>query len=132
MSRLRLPLPARALLALVLAYALAGCGHTVRVGNSRHVVLALSEYRVTPETVRAYAGRLVITVRNVGTRTHNLQITSPGNVNEIVSPEDLPPGASATMTVDLPPGKYTMRSTITDDQSLGLWGDLDVVAIRKR
>jgi uncharacterized cupredoxin-like copper-binding protein len=132
MSRLRLPLPALVPLALFLACALAGCGHTVRVGNSRHLVVALTEYRVTPETVRAYAGTLTITVRNVGTRTHNLEIISSlPKAKGLVSP-DLAPGASATMLVDLAPGRYMMRSTVTDDQSLGLWGSLDVVATRKR
>jgi hypothetical protein len=127
---MRMPLPTRALLALTLACALAGCGQTVRVGNSRHLVVALSEYRVTPETVRAYAGTLTITVRNAGTLTHNLVI-SLGTQNEAFSP-DLTPGASTTMTVDLAPGKYMLRSTISEDQSLGLWGTLDVVATRKR
>ena len=127
---MRMPLPTRALLALALACAMAGCGQTVRVGNSRHLVVALTEYRVTPETVRAYAGTLTITVRNAGTLTHNLVI-SLGTQNEAFSP-DLTPGTSTTMTVDLAPGKYMLRSTISEDQSLGLWGTLDVVATRKR
>jgi hypothetical protein len=127
---MRMPLPARALLALALACALAGCGHTIRVGNSRHLVVALTEYRITPETVRAYAGTLTITVRNVGTLTHDLAI-SLGSQNEALSP-DLMPGGSTTMIVDLAPGKYMLRSTISEDQSLGLWGTLDVVATRKR
>jgi uncharacterized cupredoxin-like copper-binding protein len=129
MSRLRISLPARALLALALACAVAGCANTVRVGDSRHLDVALTEYRVTPETVRAYAGTLTITVRNVGTRIHNLEI-SQGNVNDGMT-SDLKPGASTTMSVNLAPGKYMMRSTITDDQSLGLWGTLDLVATRK-
>lgn len=125
---MRTLLRARALLPLLLAWALAGCGHVVTVGNSRHLVVALTEYRVTPETVRAYSGTLTITVHNVGTRVHNLAI-STAKTNEGITP-DLPPGTSTTMTVDLAPGKYMMRSTIIDDQSLGLWGTLDVVATR--
>jgi hypothetical protein len=127
---MRMPLPTRALLALAFACALAGCGHTIRAGNSRHLVVALTEYRIAPETVRAYAGTLTITVRNVGTLTHNLVI-SLGSQNEAFSP-DLTPGGSTTMIVDLAPGRYTLRSTISEDQSLGLWGTLDVVATRKR
>jgi plastocyanin len=113
-------------LALTLAWALAGCAHTVRVGRSRTLHLAISEYRVTPDTVSAYAGTLTITVRNVGTRTHNLAI-SLGNQNEAESPY-LVAGSASTMTVDLAPGKYMLRSTVTDDQALGLWGTLDVRA----
>jgi hypothetical protein len=129
MPRLRLPRPARALLALALAVTLAGCGHTVRVGAPRALHIALTEYQLTPETIRAYAGTLTITIRNVGTRTHNLAVSLRG-YNEALSP-DLVPGATTTMTVDLAPGKYMLRSTITGDQALGLWGSLDVVAIHK-
>jgi hypothetical protein len=125
---MRTLLRARALLPLLLAWALAGCGHVVTVGNSRHLVVAVTEYRVTPDTVRAYSGTLTITVHNVGTRVHNLAL-SAGSTNAAITP-DLPPGTSTTMTVDLAPGKYMMRSTIIDDQSLGLWGTLDVVATR--
>jgi hypothetical protein len=35
------------------------------------------------------------------------------------------------MTVNLAPGKYLLRSTITGDQALGLWGTLDVVATHR-
>ena len=119
-------LPARAALALALAWALAGCGDAIQVGGSRDLHVALSEYRITPGSVRAYAGTLTITVRNLGTRTHNLAV-SLGSLNEAVSP-DLMPGARTTMTVDLAPGSYVLRSTITGDQALGLWGSLDVVA----
>ena len=126
MSRLRLPLPARAVIALALAWALAGCGHTIQVGASRDLHVTLTEYRITPDTVRAYAGSLTITVRNLGTRTHNLAI-SLGNQNEAMS-ADLVSGGTTMMRVDLAPGRYLLRSTITDDQALGLWGILDVVA----
>jgi hypothetical protein len=129
MPRLRLPLPARGVVALALAWVLAGCSHTIRVGGSRDLRVALTEYRMTPDTIRAYAGTLTITVRNLGTRTHNLAVTL-GSFNAAQSP-DLVAGATATMTVDLAPGKYLLRSTITGDQSLGLWGSLDVVATKR-
>lgn len=130
MSPLRMPAPIRAFLALALAAALGGCAHTIRVGGGRTLTVALSEYRITPDTVRAYAGKLTIDVRNLGTRTHNLAV-SLGSYNEVVSP-NLPPGATATVTVDLAPGQYMLRSLIVDDQSLGAWGTLDVVAVHKR
>jgi uncharacterized cupredoxin-like copper-binding protein len=129
MSRLRLPVATRAVLALALACVLAGCAHTFRVGGSRALSVALSEYQLAPDTVRAYSGTLTITVRNLGLRTHDLAI-SQGSQNVAVSP-DLVPGETSTMTVDLAPGTYMLRSTITGDQALGLWGTLDVVAIHK-
>ncbi|MDQ6775059.1 MAG: cupredoxin domain-containing protein [Actinomycetota bacterium] len=129
MSRLRLPPPVRAVLALTLASALAGCAHTIRVGASRTLHVAVTEYRLTPDTVRAYAGTLTITVRNLGVRTHDLAI-SLGTQNVALTP-DLMPGQTAVMTVDLAPGTYLLRSTITGDQALGLWGTLEVVAAHR-
>lgn len=129
MPRLR-QLPSRPALAVTaLALVLAGCAHTVRVGGSRALSVALTEYQVTPENVRAYAGSLTITVRNLGTRTHSLYVTQNGQ-NDAQSP-DLPPGATTTMTVDLQPGKYMMRSTVPGDQALGMWGTLNVIAVRR-
>ena len=125
MSRLRMPGPVRTALALTLAWTLAACDHTIRVGGGRTLHVTLSEYRITPDTVRAYAGTLTIDVRNIGTRTHNLAV-SLGNYNEVVSP-DLTPGGTATVIVNLSPGQYMMRSLIVNDQALGEWGMLDVV-----
>jgi hypothetical protein len=130
MSRLHTPAPTRAAVALALAAALAGCAHTIRVGRGRTLHVALTEYRITPGTVRAYAGRLTITARNLGTKTHDLAV-SLGNHNEAVTP-DLAPGSSATITVDLAPGQYMLRSLFLDDQALGEWGTLDVVPMRTR
>jgi hypothetical protein len=129
MSRLRMPPSVHAVLALTLALVLAGCAHTIRVGRSRTLHLAVTEYRVTPDTVRAYAGTLSITVRNLGVRTHNLAI-SQGTDNVALTP-DLMPGQTTMMTVNLAPGTYMLRSIITGDQALGLWGTLDVVATHK-
>lgn len=130
MSPLRMPGPTRAVLAVALVAALAGCGHTISAGGGRTLHVALSEYRITPDTARAYAGTLTIKVRNLGNRTHNLAV-SLGNYNEVQTP-DLTPGATATVTVDLAPGRYMMRSLIVGDQALGEWGMLDVVPVRRR
>jgi uncharacterized cupredoxin-like copper-binding protein len=123
-----MPAPARGVIAVGLTWALAGCAHTVRVGASRTLHVALTEYRITPDTVRAYAGTLTIGVRNLGARTHNLAV-SLGNDNEARTPP-LQPGASATITVSHAPGHYMLRSLILGDQALGLWGTLDVVRTR--
>ncbi|HWF50169.1 MAG TPA: cupredoxin domain-containing protein [Solirubrobacteraceae bacterium] len=129
MPRLPMPPLARAALALGLAWTLAGCSHTIRVGGSRTLRVAVSEYRVTPDPIRAYAGTLTLTVRNLGVRTHDLAITLSGH--DVAQSPDLVPGQTATMTVNLAPGKYMLRSTITGDQALGLWGTLDVVATHR-
>lgn len=129
MPRLRHPPRTRLLAAAALVLLLAGCGHTVRVGGSRQLDVALTEYQLNPENVRAYAGTLTITVRNLGTRTHSLAVTQ--GTNNVNQTPDLPPGATTTLTVDLAPGKYMLRSTVPGDQALGMWGNLKVIAIRR-
>lgn len=115
-------------MALLLAALLAACGHSVRVGGGRQLRVALTEYQLTPETARAYAGTLTITVENLGKHAHNLTVTQ-GSTN--YATPDLAPGATATMSLDLAPGKYTLRSTVPGDQALGLWGTLNVIPIHR-
>jgi hypothetical protein len=126
---MRKPQIAHAVIALLLACGLAGCAHTIRVGGGRRLDVTLTEYRVTPDTVRAYAGTLTIKVRNLGTRIHSLAV-SLGSANEAMTPA-LPPGSTATLKVSLAPGQYLLRSLIAGDQALGQWGTLDVVAVHK-
>ena len=118
----RSPLPP--LLAGLLVTAVAGCGSTTRVGGDRTVRVALTEYRVTPQDVRAGAGLLTIVVHNDGRLTHNLVILS-GGVTE-ASSKPIPPGQTEDVEAVLAPGKYLMASRIQSDQALGAYGTLDV------
>ena len=72
----RPPLP---LLAVALAsLAVAACGRTTSVGTGRSLQIALNEYRVTPQDVRAQTGLLTIYVHNYGRLTHDLVISLDG------------------------------------------------------
>jgi hypothetical protein len=101
-----------------------GCGHTTVVGGGRTLRLALSEYRVNPQSVRAYPGSLTIFVRNDGRLTHNLAVSRNGNVVAATAP--LHPGQATVLSVSLAPGKYQIGSTLFSDQVLGLYGTLTV------
>ena len=58
----RPPLP---LLAVALASLfVAACGRTTTVGSGRSLQIALNEYRVTPQDVRAQTGLLTLYVHN--------------------------------------------------------------------
>ena len=118
----RLLLTAAALSAL--AGALAGCSHTVDVGSGRMLRLALSEYRVTPQSVLAEPGQLTLVVANDGRLTHNLAITRGGKVIGQTPP--IPPGQSTELMVYLGRGSYVMTSTLFSDQALGEYGTLSV------
>jgi plastocyanin len=111
------------LLAIVAA-ALTGCGQTHGVGGDRSLHIAVSEYRLRPDSIRVSAGYLDINVRNYGRLTHNLVITSHGVTAGSTKP--IWPGQHAEMTVSLAPGKYSIASTMLSDQALGTYGTLIV------
>lgn len=103
---------------------LCGCGHTSVVGGDRTLQIALTEYRVLPQSIRAGAGPMTIFVHNYGRLTHNLVISRGGQAQ--VSTRPIWPGQTAEITVTLTPGKYLMASTILSDQALGTFGTLTV------
>jgi hypothetical protein len=116
--------PRRWLLAALPGLALAGCGHVVHVGSGATLQIALNEYRVTPQNVRAASGPLTIVVRNDGRLTHDLVISQDGR--QAAATEPLGPGQTTDLVATLTPGRYLMASTILSDQALGAYGTLDV------
>jgi hypothetical protein len=86
------------------------------------VQIALSEYRVRPNDVVAPAGSVTFAVRNLGRLSHNLVIASGSDV--LGATRAIPPGQSATISVTLPPGRYSISSSIQFDETLGDRGTL--------
>jgi hypothetical protein len=103
---------------------LAGCSHTQRVGANRTLNIALSEYRVKPSSATVTSGYIDIHVRNFGRLTHNLVISLGGQTAGATKP--IWPGQSAELTLSLPPGTYSMASTMLSDEALGAYGTLKV------
>ena len=119
------PRPPLALLcaaALAIAGALAGCTHTTTVGAQRTFQLALTEYHVSPQSVRAPAGTVTIFVHNYGRLSHNLVISLAGRPEASTQP--IPPGETTELLATLRPGRYEMSSTVLADQALGAYGTL--------
>ena len=110
--------------AAALATLLTACGHTTTVGANNIFKLALTEYRLVPQSVRASPGVLTIDVHNVGGLTHNLAVSQDGTVIGQTPP--LMPGTSAELMLNLAPGQYQMASTLQSDQVLGEYGTLTV------
>jgi hypothetical protein len=102
----------------------AGCGHTTAVGPTRTLRLALTEYRVVPQSVVAEPGDLTLVIANEGRLTHNLTITIGGTVVGETPP--IMPGASSQLLLNLTPGTYVIASTMFSDQALGAYGTLRV------
>jgi hypothetical protein len=122
----RTPLVLVAITLLLLGSALAGCGNTRQVGSTHILQVALTEYHVSPQSVRAPSGTLTIFVHNYGRLSHNLVISLDGRPE--ASTEPIPPGETTELIANLTPGKYQMASTILSDQALGAYGTLKVVS----
>lgn len=103
---------------------LGGCSHTRVVGAEHTLHVALSEYRLNPESARVSAGVLTIVVRNYGRLDHNLVVSEHGRATGSTKP--LEPGQSTILSLNLAPGKYSMASTLLSDQTLGAYGTLYV------
>jgi hypothetical protein len=116
-------LPA-AVAAVALSAGLAACGHTVSVGRGRTLRVALTEYRVIPQSIRSSSGQLTLVVRNDGRLTHDLTISRGSTVIDQTLP--LAPGESTYLVLDLQRGSYVMASSLFADQALGQYGTLSV------
>jgi hypothetical protein len=112
------------LAAAFLALACAGCGATTTVATGGTLQVALNEYRVTPQDVRAHTGLLTIFVHNYGRLTHDLVISQGGST--VVATKPIMPGQTEELDAALTPGHYLMASSILSDQALGAYGTLVV------
>jgi hypothetical protein len=84
--------------------------------------VALTEYHLSPQSVRAPAGTVTIFVHNYGRLSHNLVISLDGRPEASTQP--IQPGETAELLATLTPGRYLMSSTVLADQALGEYGTL--------
>ena len=86
--------------------------------------IALTEYRLIPQSIRSPQGELAISVHNYGRLTHNFVVTR--GTKTAGSTEPIRPGQTAEILLAVTPGKYLMLSTILSDRDLGIYGTLTV------
>ena len=113
--------------ALLAAAVLAGCGGsepTVQVRDQR-AEIALDDFLIRPQNVRAPAGELAFAVTNQGRLGHNLRLRGGADGEQVVT-TTLLPGKAATESVTLAPGTYTMLCTVANHEQLGMTGRLVV------
>ena len=106
-----------AIVSLALGWLVAGCSHTSAVGADRTLRVALTEYRLNPQSAHVSSGVITILVHNYGRLTHNLVVSENGQT--IGSTKPVAPGQSAEIDLNLANGSYLMTSTILSDQALG-------------
>ncbi len=113
-----------AIVSLALGWLAAGCSHTRAVSADRTLRVALTEYRLNPQSAHVSSGVVTILVHNYGRLTHNLVVSENGQT--IGSTKPVAPGQSAEIDLNLANGSYLMTSTILSDQALGAYGTLTV------
>jgi len=116
-------------LLVALAAVAAGCGSPapVDVAESQPIAIAMSEFRLTPQTVRVTgAGRRRFEIRNEGTMVHRFELRSADGTRRIALGAPLRPGQRQTLTVRLARGTYLMRCAQERHNTLGEHGELTV------
>jgi uncharacterized cupredoxin-like copper-binding protein len=83
-----------------------------------------TEFAIDPANPTVKAGTVTFNVSNDGEIVHNLEVEGNGIEEEL--PEDLQPGDSGELTVDLPPGTYEWYCPIGDHAEQGMEGELVV------
>jgi uncharacterized cupredoxin-like copper-binding protein len=86
-----------------------------------------TEYKLTPANISPKSGKHTILAMNRGTVTHSLMVEGAGPGGKDVRAPDIAPGTSATITVDLKPGKtYNWYCPIDGHRALGVRGTIKV------
>ena len=85
--------------------------------------VAMTEYAFGPDSVTVKSGDTV-TAENEGEVVHNLTVVD--GEDELEGTDDVDPGQSGDLEVDLDPGTYEMICTIPGHEDLGMAGDFTV------
>ena len=96
---------------------------TASGGGGETVDISETEYKLDPADASVKAGSVTFNVSNDGQTVHNLEIEGNG-VEE--GSEDLQPGSTGELTVDLEPGTYEMYCSIDGHEDLGMKGEITV------
>lgn len=99
-------------------------GATGATGKAQAVEVSETEYAFDPANPKVKAGTVTFDVKNDGQIAHNLEVEGDGVEEELE--QDLQPGDSGELTVDLQPGTYEWYCPIGDHAEQGMEGELTV------
>jgi hypothetical protein len=96
-------------------------------GDTYALTARLSEWKVELSEPRIPAGNVAITVSNTGTIPHAFEVEGQGVEQETPLVQ---PGGTATLTLELKPGKYEVYCPVGHDshKMLGMVAELEVVS----
>lgn len=109
---------------LAAAVFVAGCGDAPVPARGDRLDVSLGEFHLTPTSSRARPGHLTIAAHNAGTVGHQLAI-GRGRYALARTPI-ISAGGRALLDVRLPPGRYRLFCTLSNHDTLGLYGSLVV------
>jgi uncharacterized cupredoxin-like copper-binding protein len=123
-----------------LGAAATACGSDSSVASQGPVNVTLVEHEVQPSHTKAKAGTVTFAIRNDGKETHEfvvfktdldpkaLPLDGDGAVDEkgegvefIDERENIAPGGTAQLTLDLQPGKYVLLCNLEDHYKMGMY-----------
>lgn len=130
-----------ALIAIVIPLTLVACGgddetsstsaasdttaaeSTTAAGGGETVNISETEFKLDPADPSVKAGSVTFDVANDGQTVHNLEVEGNG-VEEVT--DDLEPGDTGQLTVDLQPGTYEIYCAIDSHRDQGMEGEVTV------
>lgn len=124
MSRTTISLALIAVIALVLAACTAPSATPAQTaaGGGESVDVSLTEYSIDmPDSIPA--GHVTFNISNDGSETHAFEVEGNGMEEET---EELAPGGSDTLEVDLEPGTYEVYCPVDDHRGMGMEVELEV------
>lgn len=102
-----------------------------------NVAAALREFTITTPTTEVPAGKVFVTGTNMGEETHEIVVTHAGAPDEegaLAAAENISPGETKAVAVDLAPGRYQFacyikqdnNGTVEDHYQLGMVREFEV------
>ena len=113
---------------LVLALGLAACGGDASTDDSAAAASSGIEVEAgdlffEPDALTASAGEISVTLANVGAIEHDFVVEEAGDLDVVGL---VAPGESATGTVELEAGTYTVYCSVAGHRAAGMEATLDV------
>ncbi|MGI8632463.1 MAG: cupredoxin domain-containing protein [Solirubrobacterales bacterium] len=110
---------------------LAGCGAPLGGGSEATVTgdaltVRLTEYQFEPQDLTLPPRPIEVRVVNNGSLAHNWRIFRGDSEKQLVGTPTFQGGTQERLTVDLEPGTYTVRSTVGNQEELGMKGTIEV------
>jgi plastocyanin len=103
-----------------------GGGSTGGGGGGQTLNVSETDFKLDPADPSVNAGEVTIKATNDGQTTHSLEVEGNG-IEETELPNDLAPGDSGELTVDLSkPGTYEWYCPIGNHRDLGMEGEITV------